>query len=386
MKQTQLAYPVAAQVKFLTNFAGLYLHIPFCKKKCKYCDFYSAFVTEELLDNYTKALIKAIKEWGGKFRRPINTIYFGGGTPSLLSHRLDLVIKSVYENFNVSENPEITLELNPDCDVKDILKYAKKAGVNRLSIGMQSGIDTELEILGRTHTVEDTVNTVKIARDLSFNNISLDIMLGLPFSSTESLNKSLKLLKDLSPEHISAYILKIEENTAFFREKENLSLPDDDAAAEQYLLTCNFLEQNGYNHYEISNFCKDNKESCHNIKYWQQDEYLGIGPAAHSFIDGKRFYYPRDLKAFLSGNSPLPDGEGGGKEEYIMLKLRLKEGISVSEYKSLFGTDLPEYFFKKCLQFKKVGYINLENNKISLTNSGMLISNAIITELLECIE
>ena len=386
MKQTQLQFPVAAQVKFLTKSAGLYLHIPFCKKKCKYCDFYSSFVTEELLDNYTNALINAIKEWGGKFRRPINTVYFGGGTPSLLSHRLLTVIKSVYDNFDIVENAEITLELNPDCDAEDILKYAKEAGINRLSIGMQSGINTELEILGRTHTAEDTVKTVKTARDLGFSNISLDIMLGLPFSSNETLLKSLELLKELSPEHISAYILKIEENTAFFKAQENLSLPDEDAVSEQYLSMCDYLEKNGYNHYEISNFCKENLHSQHNIKYWKGDEYLGIGPAAHSFVDDKRFYYPRDLKSFINGNEPIYDGEGGGKEEYIMLRLRLKDGISISEYKSLFEEDLPNNFLSQCKMLEKAEYINITDDKISLTNSGMLISNSIISTLLECIE
>ncbi len=382
----QLAYLEAAQVKFLTKASGLYLHIPFCEKKCKYCDFYSSFITEELLDSYTKSLITAIKEWGGKFRRPINTIYFGGGTPSLLSHRLESVINAVNESFNVAEKCEITLELNPCGSVGDILKYAKQSGVNRLSIGMQSGIDEELKILGRTHTVGDTVKAVQLARDIGFHNISLDIMLGLPFSTLDTLKQSLELLKELCPEHISAYILKVEENTVFFRERNNLSLPDDDAVAKQYLLMCDFLEQNGYNHYEISNFCKENFYSRHNIKYWQGAEYLGIGPAAHSFIDGKRFYYPRDLKAFIKGNEPIYDGKGGGNEEYIMLRLRLKEGISILEYKSLFGTDLPEYFLNKCRQFEKAGYMNINTEKIKLTNKGMLLSNAIITELLECIE
>ncbi len=378
-------YLAAAQVKFLTDKAGLYLHIPFCEKKCKYCDFYSSFVTEELLDNYTSALIKSIKKWGGKFRRPINTVYFGGGTPSLLSHRLITVLNAVYENFSVTENAEVTLELNPCGDVEGILKYAKKAGINRLSIGMQSGMDTELKTLGRTHSVNDTVNTVRLARDLEFRNISLDIMLGLPFSSNETLMKSLNLLKELSPEHISAYILKIEQNTALFRDKESLNLPCDDDIAEQYLLMCDFLKQNGYEHYEISNFCKKGTESRHNIKYWQGAEYLGLGPSAHSYFDGKRYYYPRDLKAFIKGNEPVFDGTGGTMDEYIMLSLRLKEGISFKNFESKFGYPLPITFIEKCRQLEKTEYINLTDKNISLTDSGMLISNTIITELLECI-
>lgn len=361
------------------------MHIPFCEKKCRYCDFYSSFVTEELLDSYSKALIKSIKEWGGKFRRPIDTVYLGGGTPSLLNRRIVPILESVRQFFALTGSPEITLELNPSGDVRDKLKYAKAAGVNRLSIGMQSGIDDELKILGRTHTVSDTVNTVKLARESGFSNISLDIMIGLPFSDNNTLMESLKLLKELSPEHISAYMLKIEENTAFFRDRENLHIPDDDDTANQYLLMCDFLEQNGYIHYEISNFCKENYESRHNIKYWQGAEYLGIGPAAHSFFDGKRYYYPRDLKAFLKGNKPLLDGIGGTEEEYILLGLRLKKGISNTDYRKLFGKDLPNKLVAKCEQLKKAGFINLSNNKISLTDNGMLLSNTIITELLECI-
>ena len=211
-------------------------------------------------------------------------------------------------------------------------------------------------------------------------------MIGLPFSDNKTLLTSLETLKELSPEHISAYILKIEEKTVFFREKDNLSLPDDDSIAEQYLLMCEFLEKNGYNHYEISNFCKENYHSRHNTKYWQGDDYLGIGPAAHSFVDGKRFYYPRDLKAFIRGNEPIFDGEGGGKDEYIMLRLRLEEGISILEYTSLFGEKLPQPFLNKCKLLEKAGLVKITDDKISLTNEGMLLSNTIISELLECVE
>ncbi len=370
----------------MTDKAGLYLHIPFCVKKCKYCDFYSAFPGGGLLDRYTEALTESIKKWGGRFRRPINTVYLGGGTPSLLKERLVPLLSEVYKAFNVTDGAEITLELNPGADAENVLKYAKSAGINRLSVGMQSGIDSQLEILGRTHTCADTVNTVKLARNMGFDNISLDIMIGLPFSDVETLNKSLSLLKELSPEHISAYLLKIEENTVFYREKEKLSLPDDDNSAEQYLTVCGFLKENGYIHYEISNFCKKGFESRHNIKYWKGQEYLGIGPSAHSYFDGRRCYYPRDLKAFLKGNEPVYEGEGGTKDEYIMLGLRLSEGISLSEFEEKFRRPIPEKFIEKCRLFNNVGYVNSGADRISLTERGMLLSNSIITELLECIE
>lgn len=372
----QLVFQAAAQVKSLHNNAGLYINVPFCVKKCKYCDFYSSFITDELLDSYKDALIRSIKQWGGKFNRPIDTIYFGGGTPSLLSHRLPEIMSNITESFNILPNSETTLELNPSGDIDNILKYAKKSRFNRLSIGMQSGIDAELEILGRTHSVADTIATVEKARNSGFSNISLDIMIALPDSDKSSLKKSLDLLIKLNPEHISAYILKIEEKTAFYKLKDSLNLPDDDSVSEQYLFMSEFLEQNGYEHYEISNFCKSGFKSRHNTKYWKLDEYLGIGAAAHSFIDNKRFFYPRDLKGFINGNEPEFDGEGGNEEEYIMLGLRLADGIS---------GDFPQSFIEKCKFFAKNGLMKIANDKISLTNNGMLVSNAIISELLECL-
>lgn len=337
------------------------------------------------MDEYSSKLLDAIKKWGGSFNRPIDTIYLGGGTPSLLKHRLISVINTAKTAFKVSEKSEITLEINPEGDTESILKYARQARVNRLSIGMQSGNDDELKILGRNHSAEDTARTVETARNLGFDNISLDLMLGLPNSSIESLEKSLEVLCKLNPEHISAYILKIEENTAFFKMQDKLNLPDDDAIAEQYLFVCQYLKNKGYEHYEISNFCKDNKESRHNLKYWQGDEYLGIGPAAHSFIDSKRYFYPRSLKDFLNGNEPINDGFGGGEEEYIMLSLRLKKGLSPSEYKSRFSKELPCDFLSKCKAFEMAGLMSAKDN-ISLTDKGMLVSNSIITELLECLE
>lgn len=362
------------------------MHIPFCRKKCRYCDFYSSFVTEELLDRYTDGLIKSIKQWGGNLNRPIDTIYLGGGTPSLLAHRLIPLLKAVNSAFKVLPQAEITLELNPEGNTEQLLEHAATAGINRLSVGAQSGIDSELAVLGRTHTAKDTVNTVTTARKAGFNNISLDIMLGLPDSSPNTLRQSLDFITELEPQHISAYLLKIEERTVFYKIQNELSLPDDDAQAEQYLYTCEYLENKGYNHYEISNFCKNDKISRHNVKYWKGDDYLGLGPSAHSFLDGKRFYYRRNVSEFLKGNSPVPDGEGGGRDEYIMLNLRLSEGITPLGYSQKFGDKLPQSFFKRCSVFEKAGLMNTSGNRISLTDNGMLLSNTIITELLECLE
>lgn len=367
----------------MTNNLGLYLHIPFCEKKCRYCDFYSTYLNEKLLDSYTAALIKSIKAWGGKLRRPISTVYFGGGTPSLLGKGILPLMEAIKESFTLEKNAEITLELNPHSHSAENLKLFKSAGINRLSIGMQSGIENELEALGRTHTFADTVSTVENARKVGFNNLSLDLMLGLPDSTSNTLKESLEKLLTLSPEHISAYILKIEQNTVFGKQKENLNLPDDDQTAEQYLLMCETLENAGYGHYEVSNFAKKGYESRHNLKYWNCDEYLGLGPAAHSFLEGKRFYYPRDIKDFISGNEPVFDSIGGEWEEYIMLRLRLKEGLNLATLESRYGKTLSAHTLRKINVFEKNGLVATNNNCVSLTNKGFLLSNAIISEILE---
>lgn len=381
-----LVFREAVSVKFLTNNLGLYLHIPFCAKRCKYCNFYSSFATDELLDEYTNALIKYLKQWGGKTCRPIDTIYFGGGTPSLLGKRLPSVLDAVRANFSLLPNAEITLEVNPSDQAHDILNIAFSSGINRLSVGVQSGNDKQLEILGRSHTAIDAVNTIERARKIGFKNISTDLMIGLPFSDNKSLIEDLEFITSLAPDHISAYILKIEEKTAFFKMQDELLLPDDDAQAEQYLLMCEFLKNKGYTHYEISNFAKENKQSRHNTKYWLGEDYLGLGPSAHSALDGKRFFYPATLKDFIKGISPINDGSCGSEEEYIMLRLRLLDGIDLLEYKNIFSKELPNSFHKKCNLFKKADLLKITENKIFLTDKGMLLSNTIISELLECIE
>ena len=388
MRQTPPAYPAAAPVKYLTEATpkGLYLHIPFCAKKCAYCDFYSACVSDGMLDSYTESLIREIKNWGGVLRRPVfDTVYFGGGTPSLLGERLAAVTDAVYSAFEITSGAEITLELNPTGDrskTADFMKTARKSGINRLSVGAQSGSDRELKLLGRTHTAADTLAAVNAAREAGFDNISLDLMLGLPGSDTGTLSKSIDFVLSAGPEHISAYILKIEENTYFYKMRDSISLPDDDSVADQYLYMCERLEKSGYTHYEISNFCLPGRESRHNLKYWRCGEYLGIGPSAHSFINGKRFYYPRDMKAFIKGTKPVYDGNGGDAEEYIMLRLRLAEGLDLKELESRFGINTDK-IKKAILPLEKAGFLKTGDSTIRLTDKGMTVSNSIITEILE---
>ncbi len=360
-------------MKYLPDSIGLYIHIPFCDKKCLYCDFYSACVNDKVYNDYLIALVREIKAWGGSIKRTVDTVYIGGGTPSLLGRDITTVMSTVRENFAVTPDAEITAECNPNCDF-EFLKAARKAGVNRLSFGAQSGSDGRLKMLGRRHTVNDVKMSVAKARQLGFDNVSLDIMIALPESNDTTLREDIDFICGLSPEHISAYMLKIEKNTAFFNRKESLNMPDEDETARQYLTVCKELESRGFEHYEISNFALGGKESRHNLKYWRCEEYLGIGPSAHSFFLGKRFYYPRDIKAFINGNEPVPDGVGGERDERIMLGMRLTQGVGIDG----FCYDITE----KAKRLEKSGLVKLSGGRISLTDEGMLVSNSIITELL----
>lgn len=360
-------------MKYLPDSIGLYIHIPFCNKKCLYCDFYSACFNEKLYKDFISALLREIKAWGKKINRSVDTVYLGGGTPSILGEDIIPLMAVIKESFNVSENAEITAECNPN-NCREFLSSAKKSGVNRLSFGVQAGYDNRLKALGRMHTAEDCKEAINFARQLGFNNISVDIMIALPDSNLKTLKGDIDFILSLNPEHISAYMLKIEENTAFYIRKESLNLPDEDEAAKQYITLCSELENKGYEHYEISSFAKRNRKSRHNLKYWRTKEYLGIGPSAHSFISGKRFYYPKDIKAFIKGDDPVSDGTGGGKTEQIMLALRTNDGVPVS-----FLSDIS---LQRASALEKAGLLKIKDSKISLTDRGMLLSNSIITELL----
>ncbi len=360
----------------MTKPLGLYLHIPFCAKRCAYCSFYSAIFTEEMCDKYVNALKQEIEKWGGRIDRPIDTLYIGGGTPSLLGERIAEVVLAVKENFRLAEDAEITVELNPDSGGIDFLSYAKKAGVNRLSVGVQSGSDEMLKTLGRTHSANAARQAVSAAREMGFNNISVDLMLGLPDSSLDCLQRDIDFVCSLSPEHISAYILKLEEKTRLAA--SGTALPDDEQTAQQYLLMCELLKKRGFGQYEISNFCKPGCQSRHNTRYWLGEEYLGIGPAAHSFLDGERFYYNPDLKQFLAAPQIVSDGKGGGSEEKLMLGLRLARGVDLAD----FTDEIKEETNAFLKRLEKEKMITRNGTHISLTSLGMTVSNSIITELL----
>ncbi len=365
----------------MTNSLGIYIHIPFCVKKCNYCSFYSVSPSGDIKGRYVKRITEELKRWGGQTARPINTLYIGGGTPSLLTAKeLELILSVVRDNFNLLPNAEITLEINPGDDTLPLLKAAASLGINRISIGVQSAKDEELKLLGRRHSFKDAVKTVEVARFCGINNISADIMIGLPHSNRDSLQVSIDGILSLGTQHISAYILKVEEGTPFYR--DNISLPDDDAMADQYLQMCTAFKDAGYGHYEISNFARPGFESRHNNRYWLLEDYIGIGPAAHSFFEGKRFYYPADLSNFIKGSTPVSDGEGGDEQEFIMLALRLSRGLVFEEYKARFGCAPDISLINKAKFFEKQGLCICDDRHISLTDEGMLVSNSVIGELI----
>lgn len=369
---------------------GIYIHVPFCVSKCSYCDFYSLQQDSALKKQYVQRIISEIHRWGRALGSPpADTLYFGGGTPSLLSaNQIVAIIDSVKQQFSLKSS-EITLEVNPAENLDEFFSVVAKGGVNRVSIGLQSANSDELKVLSRRHTANDVKRTVAAARAAGIRNISVDIMLGIPNQTKTSLKQSIDFVENLNVEHVSAYLLSLEAGTPLYNMQNKLNIPTADEAGELYLKACELLRNIGYNRYEISNFAKGNMISRHNTKYWMGEEYLGLGPAAHSFINGKRFYYERDIKGYLAEPKEIYDGSGGDLEEAIMLRLRLKKGIKLSELKSEFkdaltDTDI-ELINKTAEVFLKNGLVDFDGDAISLTDKGALVSNSVIASLLDCI-
>lgn len=341
--------------------AGLYIHIPFCASKCPYCDFYSVKYSEDAARDYTKHLCKAFETYRGA---AFDTVYFGGGTPSILDAALiSRILEAANRHFVIDKNSEITVECNPSRALADKLKEYKKAGVNRVSIGMQSIVKEERLALGRTAGEKEIADAVDGARAAGIFNISLDMMIGTPRQSRAGLYRTLDFIRRVQVPHISAYILKIEPGTPFYKMRGRLELPDDEETANMYLETVAALERQGLAQYEISNFAAPGFESRHNMKYWELAPYLGIGKAAHSFWNGRRFYYDDDFKL-------VDDGEGGTREEQIMLGLRLTRGIE----KSLIKKDISPYI--------SAGLMLEKDGRAAFTPKGFLVSNTILAELI----
>ncbi len=366
----------------MSDNIGVYIHIPFCRSKCYYCDFFSEKAKEEDFDKYTALLKERIKYWGNISKETVSSVYIGGGTPSILgAERLCDILTAVEKSFKVSSEAEITVEVNPESGKSLDFNKLRKVGFNRISIGMQSSHESELKALGRIHSPEDVRITVKAAKDGRFKNISLDIMMGIPNQTLTSLKKSIDFCAFCGVTHVSSYILKIEPGTKLYSEKEKLSLPSEDETAELYLSAVDYLERLGYNQYEISNFAVPTFESRHNTLYWKCGEYIGIGPSAHSFYKGKRFHYERDTKQFAK-NITVEDGTGGNEEEFIMLSLRLKTGLVFKEYEERYNKVLSPVFKSKIKKYTETGFLEGDDNHVCFTPKGFLVSNSIICDLI----
>ena len=353
---------------------GLYLHIPYCLAKCRYCDFYSAGASRGVPDEYVDALIARTAAMCPG--RP-ETLYFGGGTPSLLS---PAQVSRLVRAAHPLPGAEITLEANPETVDEEKLAGFRAAGVNRLSLGVQTADDESLSRLGRPHTAAQSRAALAAAKVAGFENITGDIMLALPHYTREEFDRTLSLLAEGGAAHISAYLLKIEPGTPFGKNPPP-GLPSEDEAADFYLYAVEELAKAGYAQYEISNFAKPGFEGRHNLIYWDCRDYLGLGPAAASCMGGRRFSFGRSTADFLAGAAPAPEGECTGSD-YIMLRLRLTEGLRLSLLKARYGLVLDEgrlAFIRRCVA---AGYAVFDGDRLALTPEGMLVQNSILTELL----
>lgn len=365
---------------------GVYIHIPFCGSKCPYCDFYSGLWTDDKKEEYKNAVIDSIKNqpFGDNL---VNTIYFGGGTPSVMgSKALIQILNAVQEEFQLTNDCEISLEANPESTTLQLLKELKQGGFTRVSFGVQSSNAKELSVLGRKHSAEQAKEAIENAHKAGFTHISADLMLGVPYQTQETAIQSVNFLTALPLDHISAYMLSIEEDTPFARMDIQQHCMEEEQLSETYLAVVEHLEKAGFKQYEISNFAKEHGESLHNLKYWRTEEYIGIGPSAHSFYKGKRFAFPSDIEDYINakGNwdTVNQDGKGGDYAEYGMLRLRLVEGINLDEYKKLYPEIKKEKIMKSAKILEKEGYINIEGNRIFFTPEGFLLSNYFIAQLL----
>ena len=372
---------------------GIYIHVPFCRSKCQYCDFYSLTTKDDrLLDNYLTAICAHIKEAGTLAPDyQVDTVYFGGGTPSFFGgDGMATIMAAIRRSFDVIDDAEITFEANPDSVSDKLLRRLRAEGFNRVSLGIQTDNDELLRKLGRPHTYAQAVTAVQRIRKAGFRNLSLDLMYGLPGQTLSAWEQTLENVLKLNPEHMSCYGLKVEQGTPLYDYKDFCNLPDDDTQADMYLSAVDILKARGFRQYEISIFARKGMTSKHNLKYWTGGEYLGFGPDASSDFSGKRFTIIRDLPGYISGIrtggrviedvQEVPVRERAG--EYLMMRLRTSLGIGQEDYEKHYllpFAPLAEYL-EQCID--RGTAINTESGNYRLTPKGFLISNSIISDLL----
>lgn len=359
----------------------LYIHIPFCKKKCLYCDFLS-FPPENYEESYFDSLIKEIKEFSST--ENINSVFFGGGTPTLPNEKyIYNILSTIYKKYKLSSECEITIESNPGTLTFEKLKTYRSIGINRLSIGLQSSNEKHLKTLGRIHSLKDFEINFEYARQAGFDNINTDIMFSLPHQSFEDFSEDIEYICNIDPEHISAYSLIVEEGTPFY--DMPLDLPDEDTDRKMYSYCIDFLQEKGYHQYEISNFSKDNKECYHNKAYWKRENYKGFGLGAASLLEHKRLKNTENIKDYISGKY-VKETQNLSKEEemseFMFLGLRMTRGINIMEFKSIFSVDIKDVFGLAIEKHVKCGLLKQEGNNIFLTRRGMDISNTVFVDMI----
>ena len=366
---------------------GLYVHIPFCIRKCSYCDFLSFPCGAQGQKRYAEALAGEMKCWQERIHHHnVDTVFIGGGTPSVLSVRdMDVVFQGITDCFSSSALSEFTVECNPGTVTAEKLEAYRKAGVSRISIGMQSASDEELRKLGRIHTLDEFMKCYSMVRDAGFDNVNIDVMSAIPGQTIQSYQDTLRRVVELEPEHISSYSLIIEEGTPFHEQYASQPPVDEETDRRMYERTGEILEAAGYERYEISNYARPGKECRHNLKYWQRGEYLGIGLGASSFMDHYRFRNEEELTEYqsrvFSGEDAVcevdPLGDVDERAEFMYLGLRCMEGISVSGFTLCFGEELMDCFGQEIAFAVEQGLLVYENDRIYLTKRGIDVSNRV---------
>ena len=371
-----------------TDIVGLYLHVPFCVRKCNYCDFCSYNVSSvDWRDEYIDRLCEEILSYKGRDIK-VNSIFFGGGTPSLLTvDEFERIVSTIRSTFCVLPETEFTIEANPKTLDKQKLGVFVKSGVNRLSMGLQSIHEKELKMLGRIHNFEEFIASYNLARECGIDNVNIDLMYGIPEQTMESFRETLDTVMALKPEHISLYGLILEEGTPFFEKQGDLNLPSEDRECDMYYLAADILKGKGYSHYEISNYSLPGRECKHNLKYWRSQQYIGVGLSAYSYFDGKRFGNVDDpieysYKKCVEYDYIESIDFAKSQYEYVMLRLRLAEGFSLLEFKEKFRVDFLQGRENIISRLKSAGYLNIIDERISLTEKGFYISNSILNELI----
>jgi len=374
--------------------AGIYIHIPFCKSRCSYCDFATGLYQTDSAERYVQALIVDLQTTRvDALARGVDTVYFGGGTPSMLSPiQLEKILAAVHSRFQIDSKAEITIEINPGSVTKTKLKEFRKLGINRASFGAQTFHDDELARLGRSHNAGDTLRTFEYLRAADFDNLSFDLIAGLPGQTMVQWQENVERSLGLRPEHLSFYLLEVHSNTPLAQHIERglQPKPDDDLAAEMYKWMLERACDAGYEHYEISNLCLPGFESRHNTKYWQGDAYYGFGCSAHSFDGGSvRWSNERDVAAYVNAienrqtpiveQTQLSDNER--RAEAVFLGMRLMRGINVGEYRRLFGVDIRSRYDQDLSKFSEAGLIEFNGDVLRLTRAGAVMSNEVFAAL-----